>query len=141
MTDVVDLKAAREAKRLIWVCNCGCTVHRAYAEGYIACADCETVGVGAPGEWRARLPEPPEAPRAVSDDCFQVISLDSAATFLKRRLAQPTDDIVFVALAHRDGFVSTYSEGPRKEGKQASWTRRRLRDIADRLIAKKAVAP
>lgn len=108
MSDVVDLEAERKGRRLIWVCSCGCTVFRCFADGAVECAECETVAVGYQGEWRVRLPDEPAAPREVDETCFKVVQLDSGLAFLRRRLNTGEEPIASVVIT-REG-ISTFAD-------------------------------
>lgn len=119
-------------RRLIWVCNCGCTVHRAYADGEIRCADCDTAATADFGEWRQRLPDAPESPKEVGPENFKVVTLDSAETFLKRRLLEGCGGISVVIVVHADGGMATYAEEHFRD-ERAEWLHEQLAIAEARL--------
>lgn len=136
MADLVDLTKRREEDRLIWVCVCGCTVHRLYADGSVRCADCDFPAHGAPDNWRLRLPPAPETPVELDEKNFRVIELDSAETFLKRRLREPTDGIAAIVVVYEDGGLATYGAKTRTDAGASTWVREQLQIAADRLSPK-----
>jgi hypothetical protein len=121
MTDnIVSLKTARDERKLIWVCNCGCTNFTAFSDGHLECSTCEAEACGYEENWRERLPDAPDEPEPVGADNFKrVFELDGANGFLRRHAK--SDDIAFVAIAHLDGSVSTFNAEPYDTPDRRAW--------------------
>lgn len=123
-------KSEPEAERFrcVFVCPCGSTTFHLHYEGDLECAGCGAFDNE--GEWRKRLPATKPSDEEIKDtsDCFRVTTLDSAASFVKRKLKAGFDNVVMVVLAHDDGHVSTYYEdAPTPD--QRAWINRRLAEI------------
>lgn len=133
MTDVIDLSKAREEKRLIWTCSCGCTTHYHYADGGVACGSCDTPANGNSGEWRLRIPDPPSDPADLDASNFKVTSIATADVFLRRQIKLAAERGVAAAVvAYDDGALSTWA--PDIEGdERKAWVRRKLAEASARI--------
>lgn len=127
--EVVDLSKARRDARLIWVCSCGCTTFRLFADGYAECAGCEERARGEPEGWRERLPPEPAEPIQVEPDAFAVKSIDDADVFLKRT-ANNAADIATVIILRADGTIATWQRGDAVRG----WIVEQLDHAKTRLV-------
>lgn len=112
MAEIITFQKADpvEPVRAIWVCNCGCTVHYNHSDGRVECTSCEAIADGLSGQWRQHLPPVPDDCPGTDDSNFKMIELDSAATFLKRRLKEGAEDVGAVLMIMGDGRVITYVE-------------------------------
>lgn len=134
MSNVVSLAAAKQERALIWACNCGCTVHRVYADGRIECGSCEEIANGFEGEWRERLPPAPEDPRPLDADNFKaVFGLDGSEAFLRRHIKD--DDLQFVVLGYDDGSLSTWRDEDFDTPDRIAWAGRILRKARKLLFS------
>lgn len=128
MGEVVQL-GGKKPEKLIWLCNCGCTVHYHNSDGSIDCGACGDTASSLTGEWRLQLPDAPDEPKELQGEAFKLVQLDSAQTFFKRRAK---DDVVVVIAINRDGSFATYSEDIDTPDRQA-WLDRKLREAETRL--------
>ncbi len=100
---------APDPVEMLWVCNCGCTVHNLLESGFTRCAACDVVHeYDPPGAWRSRLPPAPEAPEPVDHTTFNLYSLDNVATFLRRWAKAPDGQVAFAVVVFDDGGTSLF---------------------------------
>ena len=125
--NVVQIR--QEPERLLWVCNCGCTVHYHHADGRVECCECESIATGLTGEWRAPLPDEPDKARPLDSSTFKLVRLDSVKTFFRRRL-EDEEQSVAVAVLYPDGGLSTYLDHDLDD---ASAARRGMETAAQRF--------
>jgi hypothetical protein len=97
-----------EEYRAIWVCNCGCTVQHLHADGHASCAECEAIASEDLGSWRLTLPDVKSDTPEIGPDNFKVVELDSAATFLRRRLREDAAEAVAIVQINADGSMATF---------------------------------
>jgi hypothetical protein len=107
MVDNVVQLQPRTAERLVWVCGCGSTSHYLYSDGEGECAACAAT-TGAPGDWRARLPDTPETAATLDETNFKVVNLGDAPNFLRRHIKD--NAIAAVVIVHNDGTLSTWRD-------------------------------
>lgn len=123
--------ADEELERLIWVCDCGCTVHYHYSDGSIVCSACKTEQcIDCLGEWRSRLPDTPDEPKELDETNFKIVELSDAKQFLKRQIKahEGEDKITLAVVAYADGGLCTWSEPLTDE--QVAWAKRKLNEAA-----------
>lgn len=110
MADIVQFQK-RERGDLLWICACGCSTHRHYSDGRVECASCGNVGSVSNDGWRQLLPPTPSTPvEVVPDGSFAVYPIDTAETFMKRRM-KDADGIDAVVILHAGGQASTWALG------------------------------
>lgn len=130
-TEVIQFPK-RERGDLIWVCDCGCSTHRHYSDGRVACASCDNVGSVSSDGWRALLPPTPADPAEVLPDGFAVLSIDTAETFMRRRMKEAKEIEAVIVLNSEDG-PSCWAV--HKIMADVSALRRRLIEAVDRMCA------
>jgi hypothetical protein len=120
----------RERSDVIWVCDCGCTVHYHHSDGMVVCAECEHVaGIG--GSWRAQLPATPENPQEIPDEAFKTVRLDDIATFHRRRQRDAEPGVIALVI-YPDGTRACYRDGVVQD---QAWARRQLAAATEFIIA------
>jgi hypothetical protein len=107
VTNVVSLSKAKDERRLIWICVCGCTTHHAFADGAIECASCGTTACCYGGEWRERLPAEPEEPEQIGKENFKVVNIGDSENFMRRHTKDP--DVRMIIIGQDDGALSCWS--------------------------------
>lgn len=93
--------------RIIWRCPCGCTSFALRADGVAECANCERAMNGL-GEWRERLPEPPQTVHASAGD-LTVTKMSETGANMDRVLKKAHHDVTAaVIVLQSNGEVSTW---------------------------------
>jgi hypothetical protein len=129
MGEVVGFKRPADESRLVWVCNCGCTTFRLFADGHAECAGCETTANGEPEDWRERLPATPAEPLQVEPDGFAVKDIGDADVFLKRQ-AKDAGRIASVVILHDDALISSWQ----RSDADPDWIKTQLDHAKTRLV-------
>jgi hypothetical protein len=130
MGDVIELKRP-ERGDLVWICTCGCSTHKHHSDGRVECAACGNIASVSNDGWRALLPPLPDEPPPVPEMVFKVLSIDTAETFMRRRI-KDGDPIETVIIVHTDGRCSTWSNADARS--QAEQTRKRVDDAVELLL-------
>ena len=134
MADIVQFPKPDDGSALVWVCNCGCTVHYHRATGDVECSACGVVAGGLTGEWRLKLPADPVEPREIDSANFKVIEFTDAETFLKRQImtAKQGDPIAAAVVCYAGGGSSTWGDDISTDERR-DWLRQRLSEAVDRM--------
>lgn len=133
MSNVVDLKKAREDARLILVCpECGCTTFHFYADLGIICGLCgqpihDDVG------WMKKRPDTDKVV-GTADPCTSTVVTTGSSEVSWWLKNEAKEDVVYAITMHRDGKLRTWRD-IRPEGKQVEWFKRRMRDAKRMLLA------
>lgn len=131
MTDdkVVVLKRREpEEKRLIWVCQCGCSTFELSNDGSAQCAFCrETREEG--GGWFRKDHEP----EWMGDEPISDVQGNGSVEFAQRVVAKRalSDDAVALIVIRENGTIHVWSDLETDE--QVDWTKRRIDDAKDLL--------
>lgn len=134
MTDNVLNFPKKDPERLVWTCQCGCTSHHAHLDSSLECASCGTMAAADQGEWRQRLPAPPEEAKPMDAGAFKVTGIGGAEGFLRRQ-AKDTSDIIAAIILNTDGSASTWATGFEGEERRA-WLDRQLERARVQLLPK-----
>ena len=137
MSAVVDFPT-RQADRIIWVCNCGCSTFSLRADGESECAHCGALA-GAdvnPGEWRSRLPDPDAPVRDLksADNTRINREMGTAKRAIQTILSTDPGELAAIVVLHSDGLTRTWSPCDFETRKQQRWLRARLRDALELLL-------
>lgn len=106
--DVVRL-LPKERPDLIWICDCGCSTHRHYADGRVECASCSNTASISDDGWRRLMPESPLPPRPL-ESSFALTDLQDVEPFLRRR-AKEAAGVAAVLVIYHDGEAATWVRG------------------------------
>lgn len=136
MTDNVMPFPVPNRRRVIWICNCGCTTFYALAAGVIECARCETMQVGERGEWRSALPSLPPQIVEATPGCTNVVAMRSNEDVLQHTASLASvDETAFLIVAQRNGAIHTWDSGDLNDGRIA-WIKRKAQQAVDLIISK-----
>lgn len=126
----------KEDADLVLVCDCGSTTHYHHSNGSVSCGSCSDVMDRNTWTWRERAPAIPAEPETLDESNFKVVSIDTAANFMRRRVSETESaDIGVVAIAYKDGTFSTWSHCL-ETAEQRAWAKRKLEEAGVRLSGK-----
>jgi hypothetical protein len=106
--NVVNFTKAKEERRLVWACSCGCVSFKLFADDEVECVNCgSTVLIN--GEWRKALPQNTGNAKELTGRNFELTGVIDVRDWLRKVISKTNErEVAAAILFFKDGNTSSW---------------------------------